>query len=545
MHRIFSILVAYLALFSLFQFKIASPAIADTVSAVDTVSSLTSTSASAGDAFYVKGYSAVGDGGGGTFLAVAGTATGDNCVNFPGTGGIHWVRQLNGPSLTVEMCGAKGDGSTDNTAAISAGIAYLGTLSCGGKLVFGPGTYQDAGGHTYTIASNANCVKLVSLQGQGMYSSFINLTGNTKFYTVTRTGSGIYTGPIAQDFTIFNVTASNANAGAFSLSDANGFSLQNMRMDNFNSGVDVTLQNLTSWTEGYTEINVQHTHSCSPIVVTRANASPATASFYGLNIVGGYYGQGNSSSSGKICAFLTMGQDGFAKSVYGSHFQFRENPGPGGNNATFRVDGAGAPNTNNILDGIFDIALDGQGGNANSNNVLFSVVDRTSTNLGKGFAYAHGINFDPYQGNPGYLLDLSTATDPAGQPSWAQISTQSNSLSVDAYNNPQVMLHGIELKIYGSVMANRAPFASGTGFLPQFSTYDLTITGVYNGSPYSVTYLIRTYNTTQTPQVSIIAGAEPAMIHVAPQGSLARLTVTIDNSASSSVGTFSEMLRMH
>src|SRR6185295_9680206 len=73
-------------------------------------------------AVVVGGYYGTGTPGGGTFVYVSGSVVADDSCNvFVDAGGRRYFRL--DPSYSVLDCGAKGDGSTDDTAAIVAAEA--------------------------------------------------------------------------------------------------------------------------------------------------------------------------------------------------------------------------------------------------------------------------------------------------------------------------------------------------------------------------------------------------------------------------------------
>ncbi|MEN3162715.1 glycosyl hydrolase family 28-related protein [Tistrella mobilis] len=97
----------------------------------------------AADAASVLGYYAAGDSGGGDFVWNATLNTADNGGTIikptASSGAGRWVRLLpQADTVDVRMFGAKGDGVTDDHAAITAAIAVLPT---GGTLIFPNGTY--------------------------------------------------------------------------------------------------------------------------------------------------------------------------------------------------------------------------------------------------------------------------------------------------------------------------------------------------------------------------------------------------------------------
>ena len=68
----------------------------------------------------VGGYYAIGDQGGGTFTYHVGTVTDDGCSNINSNSvGSSFLRQT-GTLVTMRQCGAKGDGTVDDTAAYNA-----------------------------------------------------------------------------------------------------------------------------------------------------------------------------------------------------------------------------------------------------------------------------------------------------------------------------------------------------------------------------------------------------------------------------------------
>lgn len=133
----------------------------------------------------VLGYYAVGDLGGGLFyydLASAASAN-NGTVVAPTSGSGRWKRVYSGP-LSVAWFGAKGDGSTDDTSAISATVAAAGT---GGTVWFEAGkTYKT----TSQIAVGSD---RVSLLGNGAIITSALAAQHSKFRWYARSG-GVVSG---------------------------------------------------------------------------------------------------------------------------------------------------------------------------------------------------------------------------------------------------------------------------------------------------------------------------------------------------------------
>src|SRR5262249_38039110 len=75
----------------------------------------------------VGGYLVVGDGGGGVFFWDASSSTGDDAGTIivpTGSTTGRWVRLFSG-DINVKWFGARGDGTTDDTAAIQAALDYM------------------------------------------------------------------------------------------------------------------------------------------------------------------------------------------------------------------------------------------------------------------------------------------------------------------------------------------------------------------------------------------------------------------------------------
>ena len=437
---------------------------------------------------------------------------------------------------------------TDSTAAFNNMFTFAAKMLNGAKVTLSNGMYVSTGGHTFNISTSVNGnISSILIEGAGKRGTRIAHVGNNAFLTVTRSStSNIYEQTILRDVEI----VSSYGAAAYSsvgldISDSAGYGIEGVTFSSYIYGLDVVIRNANFFTEGFYSRNCSHINSGCAYYITRNNNSPATSSYYGLDISGIHQSQGNSttrsssSPTSTLVCLLYMGPDGFAKNVYGAKIQGRINPGSGGNNCIFNVDGAGAASTDNILDGTFDIKSDGQGGNASSNNILFSIRDRTGSSLGKGHVYSPRIDFDPYQGQPGYLLDLSTGITPTSVPTWSnQIETGSNNLAIDTYGNPLAVTLGVKLSVYGTIGAHLGPYNWLSGQLAQNSSYLLTISTNASGAANCATYMILTRASGTTCNPVNIAGTLSSIFTITSVASQPNLQLAINNSAIASVSTF-------
>ena len=120
---------------------------------------------------WVEGYYTLSDGGEGVFnLGSAGSDNGGTVINA--ASGFTYHRATGGQPTSVKWFGAKGDGSTDDTAAIQAAINYVVPLQ--GTMFLPGGTYKV----NATLTANAN-TKNFKMTGDGKTSTIISTSSPT------------------------------------------------------------------------------------------------------------------------------------------------------------------------------------------------------------------------------------------------------------------------------------------------------------------------------------------------------------------------------
>ena len=136
--------------------------------------------------------------------------------------------------LNVKMLGAKGDGTTDDAAAITA--AYAALPSNGGILYFPPGQYRIDSALTFATVG-----KRVLLQGQPGSVSRITYTPTTGVALTFNYGNDLDMGHGMRDLGLIGAANNNASKGVVvgGANGAQGFLMDNCKIRTFGTGVEI------------------------------------------------------------------------------------------------------------------------------------------------------------------------------------------------------------------------------------------------------------------------------------------------------------------
>ena len=189
---------------------------------------------------YIRGYYSDGDGGEGLFYYDASdtTSTDNGGTIIVDVDGKRWKRQFTG-AVSVKWFGAKGDGTTDDTAAIQNAIDYSITSIDNNRAVFFPvGTYKITGQINIPFATGWK------IFGEGASSSkIVQYTDNTPIFVLTQDLTHSWT--ISDMYLLWNTAqpATNTNARAiFCQGSGTGsgiylFTIRNVRIENGYAGI--------------------------------------------------------------------------------------------------------------------------------------------------------------------------------------------------------------------------------------------------------------------------------------------------------------------
>jgi parallel beta-helix repeat protein len=171
----------------------------------------------------IAGFSTAGDAGAGLFN-IGATTTANGCTIFNDASGRSWYRQTTGNVTNVRWCGAKGDGSTNDTTAFVNAVAV-------GKSIFVPdGNYQVLDNNIVLTAGQALEGPSFATFAPGAFTGagvIINCTNNTGHaciavtanvtwitianVTITRSVSPVGTAAVGSNGIQFNGSTQYAN----------------------------------------------------------------------------------------------------------------------------------------------------------------------------------------------------------------------------------------------------------------------------------------------------------------------------------------------
>lgn len=187
------------------QYKLES----DGVLIIDNFAALASTPAVAGTVYYLKEYYDGTGYGGGDLEAYTGVDTPDNGIIFAsGTAGVLFKR-INYVYLDVRMFGAKGDGSTDDTAALQACFDAATNWPAVASIV--PVKLSSG---TYKTTSSLNIRTYLSIYGDGNARSIIKPTMSSGAAFVSNAESGTSEAYL-QRFVHFAIDGANCTGSAY------------------------------------------------------------------------------------------------------------------------------------------------------------------------------------------------------------------------------------------------------------------------------------------------------------------------------------------
>lgn len=168
----------------------------------------------------VNGYYTISDDGEGYFIfASTDTTSSDNGgTTVVDAIGQRWYRQTNGVAWSVKWFGAKGDGSTDDTARLQ--VACTAINAVGGTLYFPAGKYLITGSGIKIDKSAMSLltdITRVNIKGAGMGNTVLSYTGTGACFTYLGSTSGSGAGASGfftmSDMQIIGSSTSNGSVG--------------------------------------------------------------------------------------------------------------------------------------------------------------------------------------------------------------------------------------------------------------------------------------------------------------------------------------------
>ncbi len=132
---------------------------------------------------FVRGYYAIGDGGGGlyTYIASDTTSTDNGGTMIVATDGGRWKLSYTG-SVSVRQFGAKGDGTTDDTTTFTKAIEVI-AVDQGGEVYVPDGNYAITGSGV-TIPISVATFSGIILRGSGQGCTLVKTSGSSALITI-------------------------------------------------------------------------------------------------------------------------------------------------------------------------------------------------------------------------------------------------------------------------------------------------------------------------------------------------------------------------
>ena len=190
----------------------------------------------AGDTVQTTGYYSENDGGGASYIVVAGGTGTDDGGSYHDMANGNQLELLAGNSIKFEVFGGIPDGLTDNSGALNAMNLYMGTAK-GGAIEFS-GSYRFASG----VTLNSESVRYQGVSpssGDSLGTTFLIDTGSSDFLTISN----------ASYFKISNIRLSGQSITGgrlMSIDGSLGVTLDNCRMVNFFNGIEIKSCNSTT-----------------------------------------------------------------------------------------------------------------------------------------------------------------------------------------------------------------------------------------------------------------------------------------------------------
>jgi hypothetical protein len=183
----------------------------------------------------LQGYATVADQGGGIFLYIPTdtTSADDGGTIIVDAAGRRWYRELGGESLTPEMFGAVGNGTTDDTTALTAFFAAMQTTPMPLRQ---PGSLS---ARTYSVSGGFSITKPITLRGVNNQLSVISNSNAALNVPILHLSGTAVNGSILEDFGILSVAGTPSGCIGVQVDGGQRFSLTRLQVSYTNSGISV------------------------------------------------------------------------------------------------------------------------------------------------------------------------------------------------------------------------------------------------------------------------------------------------------------------